>query len=269
VAAHNPSEYCPCVNGRLLIDVCLLNNYNYTTIFLWNRKTGLKRRWDPVSIADHLSLFGHCNMNLVGLEFQSKGYAYQHCNDFVRYRLGYWLQRCGNAEHPASYVYGIRGLNVPSMYPVFLSPFFARGLIDLLVTGRNVPLASGALNDSNIVTENNCVSPVTSHGSAISHPPLSHRLASEEGIFASGHNPNRSTASLTRADQLTGNQDQFKSSSMQEDSEFEMERLNSVPNERADGSDRIESKSTHQLGAHLFGRRNNTQWRISATGILE
>ncbi|KAI9856659.1 MAG: hypothetical protein M1813_008806 [Trichoglossum hirsutum] len=56
---------------------------------LWNIRTGL--RWDPVSIADHLTLFYHSDFleDFKGLELTPRRYLYDRLRD-KGVRLGYW-----------------------------------------------------------------------------------------------------------------------------------------------------------------------------------
>ncbi|GJD05313.1 phosphoribosylaminoimidazole-succinocarboxamide synthase [Colletotrichum higginsianum] len=66
--------------------------------YLWKRPTGL--RWDPVSIADILVLFRHCNFvnNFEGSSIADRQSMIQELGD-TRLHLGYWRRENGDFWH--------------------------------------------------------------------------------------------------------------------------------------------------------------------------
>jgi len=72
---------------------------------LKGKSTGLK--WDPVSIADFISLFAKCNAlkYFEPLELRHETTAKQAMSMHQRFRLGYWMKRSEGS--PPETVYGI------------------------------------------------------------------------------------------------------------------------------------------------------------------
>lgn len=86
--------------GHSLMLCCTLTIVKW----LWSRKSGLI--WDPVSIADQVSLFKECGLLSAAADFELIGHRPR--TDKVYYRIGYWIRgRLGDAA--GQIVYGIGG----------------------------------------------------------------------------------------------------------------------------------------------------------------